>query len=413
MRRRSTRCRSTITTSRTRPASRPRPISGRTPSAAPMGSLSCLVDSRRAEERHRLGVAHERPAIQGQAGGAAIGRRRHPCGLAHAISPAAVVDFDRRPPVRPARGHRHLCRAEIRREGARAEGSDGHRHDQAAARRLREIYPPREREGISAMARLSGRTAIVTGGAKGIGRHYSRALAAEGARVMIADIADGRGLAEEIAAEHGANSVTSAVADVSDERAVKGLVAATIERFGKIDVLVNNAALFAPLQETKCTEIDAALWDQVMAVNLRGPFLMVKHSVPHMIARGYGKIINIGSGTALRGIPWMLHYVTSKGGIMAFTRALARELGEHGIRVNTLAPGFTLSDTVLSENPGHVQTARARGAIALAAARRASPGSARGARFPRFGGERLRDRPDAGGRRRQREYLICRPSKRR
>lgn len=210
------------------------------------------------------------------------------------------------------------------------------------------------------MARLSGRTAIVTGGAKGIGRHYSRALAAQGARVMIADIADGRGLAEEIAAAHGANSVASAVADVSDESAVKGLVAETVERFGKIDVLVNNAALFAPLQETKCTEIDAALWDRVMAVNLRGPFLMVKHTVPHMIAQSYGKIINIGSGTAFRGIPWMLHYVTSKGGIMAFTRALARELGEHGIRVNTLAPGFTLSDTVLSENPGHVQSARER-----------------------------------------------------
>jgi NAD(P)-dependent dehydrogenase (short-subunit alcohol dehydrogenase family) len=210
------------------------------------------------------------------------------------------------------------------------------------------------------MARLSGRTAIVTGGAKGIGRHYSRALAAEGAQVMIADVADGRGLAEEIAAEHGANSVTSAVADVSDEASVKKLVAATIERFGKIDVLVNNAALFAPLQETKCTEIDAALWDKVMAVNLRGPFLMVKHLAPHMIAQGYGKIINIGSGTAFRGIPWMLHYVTSKGGIMAFTRALARELGEHGIRVNTLAPGFTLSDTVMRDNPGHVKTARER-----------------------------------------------------
>ena len=210
------------------------------------------------------------------------------------------------------------------------------------------------------MARLSGRTAIVTGGAKGIGRHYSRALAAEGARVMIADIADGTGLAEEIAAEHGANSVTSTVADVSDETSVKALVAATIERFGKIDVLVNNAALYAPLQETKCTEIDAELWDKVMAVNLRGPFLMVKHVAPHMIAQGYGKIINIGSGTAFRGIPWMLHYVTSKGGITGFTRALARELGEHGIRVNTLAPGFTLSDSVVSENPGHVKTARDR-----------------------------------------------------
>jgi NAD(P)-dependent dehydrogenase (short-subunit alcohol dehydrogenase family) len=210
------------------------------------------------------------------------------------------------------------------------------------------------------MARLSGRTAIVTGGAKGIGRHYSQALAAEGARVMIADIADGTQLAQEIAAEHGANSVLSMITDVSDETAVKALVAATMERFGKIDVLVNNAALFAPLQETKCTEIDADLWDKVMAVNLRGPFLMVKHVAPHMTAQGYGKIINIGSGTAYRGVPWMLHYVTTKGGIMAMTRALARELGEHGIRVNTLAPGFTMSDTVIAENPGHVSTARER-----------------------------------------------------
>src|SRR5260221_6955950 len=149
------------------------------------------------------------------------------------------------------------------------------------------------------MARLSGRTAIVTGGAKGIGRHYSRALAAEGAQVMIADVADGRGLAEEIAAEHGANSVTSAVADVSDEASVKKLVAATIERFGKIDVLVNNAALFAPLQETKCTEIDAALWDKVMAVNLRGPFLMVKHLPPTMITQANATITKIGSDTAV------------------------------------------------------------------------------------------------------------------
>src|SRR5262245_1921152 len=210
------------------------------------------------------------------------------------------------------------------------------------------------------MARLAGRTSSVAGGARGIGRHCSRALAAEGARVMIADIADGKELAQELAAAHGANSVASAVVDVSDESAVKALVAATIDRFGKIDVLVNNAALYAPLRESKCTEIDAAVWDQVMAVNLRGPFLMVKHVAPHMQAAGYGKIINIGSGTAFRGIPWMLHYVTSKGGILAMTRALSRELGDHGIRVNTLAPGFTLSDSVMSENPGHVSTARER-----------------------------------------------------
>jgi NAD(P)-dependent dehydrogenase (short-subunit alcohol dehydrogenase family) len=208
------------------------------------------------------------------------------------------------------------------------------------------------------MARLDGRIAIVTGGAKGIGQHYARALAAEGARLMIADIADGTDVAASLAREHGANSVASAVTDVSDESAVKALVAETMERFGKIDILVNNAALFAPLRETKCTEIDTAVWDQVMAINLRGPFLMVKHVVPHMSARGYGKIINIGSGSIFHGIPWMLHYVTSKGGIMAMTRVLALELGEHGIRVNTLSPGLTMSETLMAENPGHIATAR-------------------------------------------------------
>jgi NAD(P)-dependent dehydrogenase (short-subunit alcohol dehydrogenase family) len=208
------------------------------------------------------------------------------------------------------------------------------------------------------MGGLAGRVAIVTGGAKGIGRHYSLALAQAGARVVVADIADGTAVVEAIAGAHGPDSVMAAVLDVSDEASVQSLVARTVERFGQIDVLVNNAALFAPLRQTNCTEIDVAVWDRVMAVNLRGPFLMVKHVVPHMIARGYGKIINVGSGTAYRGIPWMLHYVTSKGGIMAFTRALSRELGEHGIRVNTLSPGFILSDTVVGENPEHVVTAR-------------------------------------------------------
>jgi NAD(P)-dependent dehydrogenase (short-subunit alcohol dehydrogenase family) len=122
------------------------------------------------------------------------------------------------------------------------------------------------------VGRLDGRVAIVTGGAKGIGVHYARTLAAEGARLMIADVADGKEVAESLARQHGANSVASAIADVSDETAVKALVAETMERFGQIDVLVNNAALFAPLRETKCTEIDAAVWDRVWRSICAGRF---------------------------------------------------------------------------------------------------------------------------------------------
>jgi NAD(P)-dependent dehydrogenase (short-subunit alcohol dehydrogenase family) len=208
------------------------------------------------------------------------------------------------------------------------------------------------------MARLAGRVAIVTGGAKGIGCHYVDALAGAGAQVMIADVADGSALAAEIAGRYGRNASTSMICDVSEEASVQALVAATIERFGKIDILVNNAALFAPLQEQDFTAIDVALWDRVMAVNVRGPFLMAKHVVPHMKARRYGKIINIGSASIFRGIPQMLHYVTSKGAIAAFTRSLSRAVGGDGICVNTLAPGFTLSDTLVAANPGHVRSSR-------------------------------------------------------
>jgi NAD(P)-dependent dehydrogenase (short-subunit alcohol dehydrogenase family) len=207
------------------------------------------------------------------------------------------------------------------------------------------------------MARLAGRAAIVTGGARGIGRHYSAALAAAGASVMIADIADGAALAEEIAARHGANCVASAVCDVSEEAQVKALVDRTLARFGRIDILVNNAALYATLPPVKCTDIDVALWDRVMAVNVRGPFLMVKHVAPHMIARKSGKIVNVASGTAYKGLPDFLHYVTSKGAIVSFTRALSRELGAHNICVNTLAPGLILSDTGV-QNAAHLDQAR-------------------------------------------------------
>jgi NAD(P)-dependent dehydrogenase (short-subunit alcohol dehydrogenase family) len=208
------------------------------------------------------------------------------------------------------------------------------------------------------MARLEGKSALLTGGARGIGRHYAKALAAAGARVMIADIEDGGDLAGEIAKAHGADAAAFEACDVSDEKAVQALVAATLERFGSIDVLVNNAALYAKLKPRDFDEWDVATWDRVMAVNLRGPFLTVKYVAPHMIARRAGKIINIASGAPYKGVPRMLPYVSSKGAIIAFTRSLSRELGPHGIAVNSLSPGYILSDTGL-QNTVHVEEERA------------------------------------------------------
>jgi NAD(P)-dependent dehydrogenase (short-subunit alcohol dehydrogenase family) len=205
--------------------------------------------------------------------------------------------------------------------------------------------------------RLAGKVALVTGGAKGIGRHYSQALADEGARVMIADIEDAATLAVELAQRHGANSAASSVCDVSDEQQVQALIKQTLERFGQIDVLVNNAALYAKLSPRNFDEWDVATFDKVLAVNIRGPWLMVKHVAPHMKARKSGKIINIASGAVYKGVPRMLPYVSSKGAMIAFTRALSRELGDFGIAVNSLSPGYILSETGL-ENRTHVEEER-------------------------------------------------------
>ena len=207
------------------------------------------------------------------------------------------------------------------------------------------------------MSRLRGKIAIVTGGAKGIGAHYSRALAAHGARVMVADIEDGATLAADIIQQHGPDAAASSVTDVSDETAVKMLVERTVERFGRIDILVNNAALYAKLHPRNYDEWDIATWDRVMAINVRGPWLMARHVAPVMIAQKSGKIVNIASGAPYKGVPRMLPYVTSKGAIIAFTRALSRELGEHGIAVNSLSPGYILSETGL-ENTQHVEEER-------------------------------------------------------
>lgn len=190
------------------------------------------------------------------------------------------------------------------------------------------------------MGKLDGRTAIVTGGASGIGRHYTEALAREGATVAIIDLGNCEAVATAVKAGVGRAACLSLPTDVSDEGAVKRAISEILSRTGQIDILVNNAAVYSTLAPVSFSDIDVAQWDKVMAVNLRGPFLMVKHAAPAMIARKYGKIINISSGTAYKGMPLMLHYITSKGGIVAFTRALSRELGPHNICVNTLAPGL-------------------------------------------------------------------------
>lgn len=195
------------------------------------------------------------------------------------------------------------------------------------------------------MNRMKDKVVIITGAAQGIGAAYAKAMAAEGASIVVADILDGSAVAREI--EAGGSQAIAIETDVADEASAEAMAAATIERFGRIDVLINNAAIYASLTLKPFEEIDIAEWDRVMAVNVRGPFVCAKAVVPYMKRNGYGRIVNISSGTPFKGTPNLLHYVTSKGAILALTRALAREVGDHGICVNTLAPGLVLSKGVI------------------------------------------------------------------
>ena len=189
---------------------------------------------------------------------------------------------------------------------------------------------------------LDGKVAIVTGGAQGIGRAIVEGLEAEGATVVVADLRPPEG---------------GIRADVSNESDVEALVRETVERHGGVDILVNNAGLYATLSMRPFTEIPLDEWRQVMDVNVASMFLMCRAVVPVMRERGGGKIVNISSGTPFRGVPFLLHYVTSKGAIVALTRALAKELGKDSIHVNCVAPGFTMSDGVLA-NPEVIEKLR-------------------------------------------------------
>jgi len=196
--------------------------------------------------------------------------------------------------------------------------------------------------------RLAGKIAIVTGAAQGIGATYAAALGAEGARVCVSDVLD---TAETVAAVAKAGGEAFGTrCDVTDAASVKAMADATIERWGRIDILVNNAGLFGNLSLKPIDEISSAEFDKVLSVNVRGSFECVKGVAPHMRRQGYGKILNVASGTVFKGPPMLLHYVTSKGAVVAMTRCLARELGDSGIRVNAIAPGLVMSESVVA-NP--------------------------------------------------------------
>ena len=196
--------------------------------------------------------------------------------------------------------------------------------------------------------RLAGKSAIVTGGARGIGAAFSQALAVEGAKVLVADVLDGARTVQAI--ESAGGTAQFCPVDVSDAASVRAMAETAVSAFGQIDILVNNAAVFASLEKKGFLDISSEEWDRLMAVNLRGPFECIKAVAPHMIARRSGRIINMASGTVFKGQVGFLHYVTSKGGVVAMTRSLARELGQHNVILNAIAPGLTMSEAI-AENP--------------------------------------------------------------
>jgi NAD(P)-dependent dehydrogenase (short-subunit alcohol dehydrogenase family) len=213
---------------------------------------------------------------------------------------------------------------------------------------------------------LAGKTAVVTGAAGGLGFAFAEGLARAGARVAIADVnADAARDAARTLTAQGATVIATSV-DVADEASVGTMVERVVAAYGGIDILVNNAGIYAGLKRKPFYEIPAAEWDRVMSVNLKGAFLCAKAVYPQMKGRG-GKIVNIASATVFSGSPLWMHYVASKGGMIAMTRVMARELGGDGVTVNALAPGFTLTEASRAAIEDAENYGVARGAIHRAA----------------------------------------------
>jgi NAD(P)-dependent dehydrogenase (short-subunit alcohol dehydrogenase family) len=187
--------------------------------------------------------------------------------------------------------------------------------------------------------RLKNRVAIITGAARGIGAAFAVGFAKEGAKIVIGDIRDGQKTADAV--QKNGSDALYVKTDVTQQDQCNALAKAAVDRFGAIDILINNAGILVTIKPFM--EVTTEEWMHVMATNTLGPFHCTKAVFPYMKDRG-GRIINISSGTVFEGVPGLPHYVASKGAVMAFTRGMARELGDYNITVNTIAPGFTHSE---------------------------------------------------------------------
>ena len=194
------------------------------------------------------------------------------------------------------------------------------------------------------MGRLKDKVAVVTGAAQGIGAAYARAFAEEGAKVVVADLADGQSAVDEIKASGG--EAVAVKTDITNDQALAKMVETAESSFGPIDVLVNNAAYFAHLSMHPFLELPDEEWHKMMTVNVLGLAKTAKAVVPSMRKAGAGRIINIGSGVVFKGPPGMMHYVASKGAVHALNGSMARELGDLNITVNCIAPGITASEKI-------------------------------------------------------------------